>query len=47
MARCMARRRTVTSRMAGVTVNAEVETDADGDGFGDETQDLCDTDTAI
>ena len=35
-----------TQAMAGVLVNAEVEPDADGDGFGDETQDFCDTDAS-
>jgi len=33
-----------TQTMAGVLINAEVEPDADGDGFGDETQDFCNTD---
>lgn len=33
-----------TQPMAGVLVNAEVEPDADGDGYGDETQDYCDND---
>lgn len=35
-----------TTPATGALVNAEVEPDADADGFGDETQDFCDTDAA-
>jgi hypothetical protein len=35
-----------TTPGAAALVNADVEPDADADGFGDETQDFCDTDAA-
>ncbi len=35
-----------TTPATAALVNADVEPDADADGFGDETQDFCDTDAA-